>query len=437
MDRELNRERIQELLALVSLGVATPEERAEVLRALEHDPELRREAQELERVLTGVAATETRTPPAHLKTKLLEQARLESARFERGNTARPSEAPRALEARKNTVPNRVPSASRSGSSRGARRWFAPVIAGGLTIAAAVAGFVAFNRPGMDVGVVASTRDGGLVYTNASDRNAPVRIVNASWQSRPVRFDTSKTPYFTHAISSDGFSYLLDAGNQTLYIIDEQKGELIDRWPVPDGASGLDLNADYVVVKGASSGTVVSFRRNGLGKASMVEARISNPAQMPLADLMDAAEIRGERLYVTHHMTGLVTILELGSNRELRRASVGQKPVSLAFTDDDLLVLDYAGTLFKLDPDTLEVRSSLKLEGTPDRITVAPNNVAYLSDRTGFVTAVNTVQLEVIARRNLGGKPMDVSMMPDGHVAVANGADGLKILDDKLETVRSL
>jgi hypothetical protein len=80
---------------------------------------------------------------------------------------------------------------------------------------------------------------------------------------------------------------------------------------------------------------------------------------------------------------------------------------------------------------------LKLEGTPDRITVAPNNVAYLSDRTGFVTAVNTVQLEVIARRNLGGKPMDVSMMPDGHVAVANGADGLKILDDKLETVRSL
>jgi hypothetical protein len=32
--------------------------------------------------------------------------------------------------------------------------------------------------------------------------------------------------------------------------------------------------------------------------------------------------------------------------------------------------------------------------------------------------------------------MDLSIMPDGHVAVA-GSNGVKILNDKLETVRSL
>jgi YVTN family beta-propeller protein len=452
----------------VALGIASADERETVRRALETDTELAREAAELERALTGLGASEAQTPPISLKTKLLAQARLEgpgktvpdgvsgSPRVGDGLPKdRPSKAPdlssrRASNNRTDLSPARAPSSTTSRTNpRASRRWFAPILAGVLTIAAAIAGILILTRGTntvLEAGVVATTKEGGLIYTNASDRSAPVMLVGADWKTRPVRFTTARTPYFTKAVSNDGLSYLLDARNAKLDIIDEAKGELIDTWPVPEGASGLSVEGEMVCVKSASTGAVLTFRRNGLGSKTMVEARVSNPVIMPFEAMMDAAEIRGNRVYVTHHATGLVTVIDLSTNRELKRAQVGVKPVSLAFTDDALLVLDYAGSLIKLDPDTLQKTGELKLTGSPDRITVAPvvpgatgaapGGVAYLSDRAGFVTAVNTTNLSVIARKNLGGKTMDLTMMPDGHVAVT-GSNGVKILDDKLETIRSL
>ena len=78
---------------------------------------------------------------------------------------------------------------------------------------------------------------------------------------------------------------------------------------------------------------------------------------------------------------------------------------------------------------------MKLEGTPDRLTLAPG-VAYLSDRAGFVTAVKTEPLKVLARKKLADKLMDLTPMPDGHIAVAAAEKGVMILDDKLERLKS-
>lgn len=451
----VDREYIRELLPLVALGIASQDERQAVRDALLRDAGLANEARELEQALSALGAGEARTPPPDLKARLMAQARLEG----RINTvpdgvlahdavpngvsrSHPKESPSARVSSQpaDLSPTRAPkTATPRTRPRGARRWSGPIIAGVLSVMAVVAGLLVVTRkakPVLDAGVVATTREGGLIYTDASDHDAPVMLVGADWKVRPVRFTTPSTPYFTKAVSSDGLSYLLDAHNARLYIIDESKGELIDTWPVPDGASGLSVEGGMVCVVGASSGTVLTFRRNGLGGKTMVEARISNPLTMPLEDVMDAAEIRGSRVYVTHHATGSVSIIDLETNTELKRAQVGVKPVSLAFSDDALLVLDYAGTLYKLDPETLEKTGELKLEGAPDRITIAPGGIAYLSDRAGFVTAVNATRLELIARKNLGGKTMDLSVMPDGHVAVV-GSNGVKILDNKLETVRSL
>ncbi len=454
-----DREAIRELLPLVALGIASIDERETVRRALEQDAELAREAAELERALTSLGASEAQTPPISLKTKLLAQARLEgpaktiadgvpdSPRVLDGVPRNAPSAPSSshrTELSPTRAPSHAPSSPTPRAAPGANprvspRWLTPILAGVLTVAAAIGGIMAVTRgtnTALDAGVVATTTAGGLIYTDASDRDAPVTLVGADWKTHPVRFTTARAPYFTKAVSNDGLSYVLDARNAKLFIVDEAKSELIDTWPVPEGASGLSVDGDMVCVKSATTGTVLTFRRNGIGSKTMVEARVSNPAIMPLEDFMDAAEIHKDRVYVTHHATGSVTILELSTNRELKRAQVGVKPVSLAFSDDDLLVLDYAGSLIKLDPDTLEKKGELKLEGSPDRITITPDGVAYLSDRAGFVTAVNVKDLKVIARRNLGGKTMDLSIMPDGHVAVA-GSTGVKILNDKLETVRSL
>ncbi len=458
-----DRDHIRELLPLVALGIASPEEQESVRAALQLDAELALEANELEVALTGLGAAQSQTPPPDLKARLMAQARLEGAAKTVpdgvlvGDTVgngvprvHPTDSPAARSPSSRTEPSpaRAPSSPTPRTSPRANRWLAPILAVGLSALAVVAGIVAVTRsatPALDAGVVATTFEGGLIYTDASNREAPAMLVGADWKTRPVRFSTPSAPYFTKAVSSEGLSYLLDAHNAKLFIVDEARGVLVDSWPVPDGASGLSVDGDMVCVVGASSGTVLTFRRNGIGNKTMVEARISNPHKTPLEDVMDAAEIRGDRVYVTHHATGLVTVIDLSTNRELRRARIGVSPVSLAFTDDALLVLDRAGTLYRLNPDTLEQTGSVKLEGAPDRIMVAPvipgvrgapEGIAYLSDRSGFVTAVNAVNLSVIARKNLGGKPMDLTVMPDGHIAVA-GSRGVKILDDRLETVRSL
>jgi YVTN family beta-propeller protein len=174
----------------------------------------------------------------------------------------------------------------------------------------------------------------------------------------------------------------------------------------------------------------------LGSKTMVEARISkaNP-NMPLEDCMDAAVIAGNRAYVTHHEGGTVSEIDVTSGKERARFAVGQKPVSLAVDGATLYVLDLKGTLYKLERETGRVLGRLRLEGTPDRLTLAPG-VAYLSDRAGFVTAVKTEPLKVLARKKLADKLMDLTPMPDGHIAVAAASKGVMILDDRLERIKS-
>ena len=311
------------------------------------------------------------------------------------------------------------------------------LAGGMALAAAIAGLLVTRAPAAmpDASVVANTPNGGLIVANSGARATPVTFIAADGARRNVSFKLDKPASFTRAVSSQGLSYVLDAANQKLFIIDEAKGEMIDEWPVPAGASGVAVDGDTVVVMGAASGTALTFRKNGLGSKTMVEARISkaNPS-MPLEDCMDAAVIAGNRAYVTHHDSGMVSEIDVTSGKERARFAVGQKPVSLAVDGSTLYVLDLQGTLYKLGRETGKVLGRLRLEGTPDRLTLAPG-VAYLSDRAGFVTAIKTEPLQVLARKKLADKLMDLTPMPDGHIAVAAASKGVMILDAKLEQLK--
>jgi YVTN family beta-propeller protein len=427
-----DRQHLQELLPAVILGIANPDERRKVMLALETDPELQREARELELALTGLAATEAvPAAPAGLKAKVMAQIRAESSG---GSTPQPEPVPQ------------VPTVTKLEPVRVQRRNPLAFLAGGLGLAAAIAGLLVTRGPAAvpdtrlaampDASVVANTPNGGLVVANSGARATPVTFIAADGARRNVSFKLDKPASFTRAVSNQGLSYVLDAANEKLYIIDEAKGEMIDEWPAPAGASGVAVDGDTVVVMGAASGTVLTFRRNGLGKKTMVEARISKPnPKMPLEDCMDAAVIAGNRAYVTHHDSGLVSEIDVTSGKERARFAVGQKPVSLAVDGATLYVLDLKGTLYKLERETGHVLGRLKLEGTPDRLTLAPG-VAYLSDRAGFVTAVKTEPLQVLARKKLADKLMDLTPMPDGHIAVAAAEKGVMILDDKLERLKS-
>jgi PQQ-like domain len=408
-----DRQHLQELLPAVMLGIATPEERSQVLLALESDAELRREAHEFELALAGLGATEAvPAPPAGLKAKLMAQIRAESSGQSSGQSSGDSQS--KLEPVVEVPVAPVPTVTRLEPIKTQHRNPLAFLAVGIGLAAAIAGLLVTRGPAAmpDASVVANTSNGGLIVANSGARATPVTFIAADGARRNVSFKLDKPASFTRAVSSQGLSYVLDAANEKLFIIDEAKGEMIDAWPVPAGASGVAVDGDTVVVMGAASGTALTFRRNGVGSKTMVEARISkaNPT-MALEDCMDAAVISGNRAYVTHHDSGMVSEIDVSSGRERARFAVGQKPVSLAVDGTTLYVLDLKGTLYKLERETGKVLGRLKLEGTPDRLTLAPG-VAYLSDRAGFVTAVKTEPLQVLARKKLADKLMDLTPMPD-------------------------
>jgi YVTN family beta-propeller protein len=428
-----DRQHLQELLPAVMLGIATPEERRQVLLALESDAELRREAHEFELALAGLGATEAvPAPPAGLKAKLMAQIRAETSGGSSGE-------PQAKLERVAEIP--TPSITKlepiDRPVKVQRRNPLAFLAAGIGLAAAIAGLLVTRGPAAmpDASVVANMPNGGLIVANSGARATPVTFIAADGARRNISFKLDKPASFTRAVSNQGLSYVLDAANEKLFIIDEAKGEMIDAWPVPAGASGVAVDGDTVVVMGAASGTALTFRKNGLGNKTMVEARISKAnLTMPLEDCMDAAVISGNRAYVTHHDSGTVSEIDVASGKERARFAVGQKPVSLAVDGTVLYVLDLNGTLYKLERETGKVLGRLKLEGTPDRLTLAPG-VAYLSDRAGFVTAVKTEPLKVLARKKLADKLMDLTPMPDGHIAVAAADKGVMILDDKLEQLK--
>ena len=103
--------------------------------------------------------------------------------------------------------------------------------------------------------------------------------------------------------------------------------------------------------------------------------------------------------------------------------------------DNLIVLDHAGALISVNASNGKLVQSLKLEGQADKMTIV-RGIAYLSDRSGFVTTVNLEQFKVQDRKQFGSNARDVSPMPDGHVAVAAGEGGVIVLNDKLEKMNT-
>jgi outer membrane protein assembly factor BamB len=426
----MTRLELQEALPAVILGIATLEERQAVEALLKTDLEFAREAKELEAVLTGLATAETTPVPAGLKAKVMNAAKLESE----------SKTP-ARETRVNTS-SAPTSRTRVSAPRSIMQRFAPLfyVVGAIAIFSVLSLlpniFKSAHDP-VNASVVTSTRDGGLVYANSGAVVTPVVLISSSGERQAIKFPTGKPCYFTNAISLDGYSYLLDAANNKLFIIDETKGAMIDDWDVPAGAAGLAVQGNTVIVKSSESGIVLEFKRNREGK-TMLEARIAPEkpaAAMPMDDLMDDLLILDSRVYATHHVMGTVSVLDRDTNKEINRFNIGTAPVALGQYSENLIVLDYAGALIAVNANTGKLVQSLKLEGQADKMTIQ-NGIAYLSDRSGFVTTVNLEQFKVENRKQFGSNARDVSPMPDGHVAVATGEGGVIVLNDKLEKMNT-
>ncbi len=424
----MTRVELQEALPAVILGMATPEERLAVETAVKTDPEFAREAKELEMVLTGLASIEAAPVPAGLKTKIMNQAKLES---------KPPTVSRETRANVTEAPTR----DQRTAPRSRLQRFAPVawVVGAIALFSVISllpnPFKSAHDP-VNASVVASTRDGGLVYANSGATVTPVVLISSSGERRGVKFPSAQPCYFTKAVSLDGYAYFLDAANSKLFIIDETKGEKIDAWDVPKGAAGLAVQGNTVLVKSAETGVVLEFKRNLEGK-TMLETRIAQASNssMPMEDVMDDLLILGSKVYATHHTAGTVSVLDRDTNKEINRFKIGVAPVALGQYQENLIVLDHAGALIAVNANSGKLEKTLKLEGDADKMTVT-HGMAFLSERNGFVSVVDLEQFKVSSRKQFGNNARDVSPMPDGHVAVANGEGGVIVLNDQLEKMNT-
>jgi hypothetical protein len=402
----------QELLSQVILGTATGEEAAVVQRALAQDPALRAEYAQLERVLAGLGASELVAPPPALKQRILDAAR---ATTNHGAApVRPS-----------------PSAKRRLPLRRGLPWLLGAGATALTALAVLLFGVWQAAPSINATTVASLPDGGVVYGNsgAVSRSVPVVLVRASGEKIPVRFSADKECQFTAAVSSDGLTYLLDSANNTVFIVEEKTGALVDRWLVPANASSLDVVGNTVMVR--SKDIAVVFRRNQSGQKSMVEARLSSQGTLH----PEAAVIDGDRLYTTDQTQGVVQVLSSLTGQKLGELTAPKKPVSLAVRDG-LWVLDAAGALYKLALPSGAVQFQVALEGTPQLLRLT-DQYAFVADKEGYISVVDLKNRRVSARKRLQNPAMSLSVMPDGHIALALEKRGIVVVDNKLEVQRTI
>jgi hypothetical protein len=413
---------IRELLPAVVLGIATPEEISLVKVALESDAALQAEYLELERVLAGLGADVSLEPPLNLKAKVMSAARETNI-----TASRVRAAPQV----RHVIPQAKHAVPRSFSK--IIPWVMGGLAAGLT--ALTVFFVQPQGAQTNATVVAATTDGSIVYANSGvmSRTTPVVLMRANGTKIPIKFVADKECQFKAAVSSDGLSYLLDSANNTVFIIEEKSGELIDRWTVPQNATAMDVVGTTVVVR--SSQVALIFRRNQSGEKSMVEARLSS-IKNPNANL-EAAVIDGDDLYITDQMEGVIHVLSSVTGKKKTQFDAPEIPVSLAVRDGGLWVLEANGVLLKLGLASGQVLEEIVLEGTGrSQYLRLTDDFAFIADSEGFVSVVDLAKQKVTARKRLQNTVMGLSDMPDGHMAVALEKAGIVVLDSNLQVVKT-
>ncbi|QFP75615.1 hypothetical protein [Deinococcus sp. AJ005] len=391
----------QQLEERVGLGQSlTPELRAH----LEGCPECRAHLKlllELEAAL--LEDVPPMQPPAHLKTQVLSAARQTHTRT-------------AAQAR--------PHAS--------RRWW-PLMLG----AAAVSGLLAFGAlltPSRgtaatlpDPAVVVAAADGLLVASN--DGAGTLNLLRGDQVTASLRSSGAQPSWFTQGVRLGDRVYLADAANDRVLEVGTNPLKVVRSYPVPDGVAGLTASS-------GPDGGRVYFKtvRGSVGRLGDPQTQITVAREkgMPLADVMDGVLLSGGKLFITHHLSGEVCLLDPDTLNVVKRVVVGGAPVDLApEAGGTVLALDVQGRLLRLNASG-EVIRSWPLPGHPDKLGVN-GSVALVTDRAGQLTRIDLVSGEVQPMPL--AHPMDVIALPDGTFAVAEGGGegGVRVLDETLKT----
>ena len=263
----------------------------------------------------------------------------------------------------------------------------------------------------------------LVLARSETSPYPLMIRSAGGQLRGVAIKQARPAWYTEGVYQDGRAYLLDAANERLIVLNVADGRVERTYPTPGGAAGLAVKDGSVFVKSAASGELRIFK----GESCYIN-KLAASATMPQTDYMDAVLPLDNRVWVTQHTTGQLFALSANGEKVLATYQVGGAPVGLRSWQGKVVVLDVQGRLLELD-QTGKVERVLKLAGHSDKLSIMDDE-AYLTDRGGMVSVVNLKTFAVTGERKFG-KPMDITALADGHLALADAERGLIMLQPDL------
>lgn len=371
-------------------------------------------------VLEGVPAA---TPPPALRAQVLSAAH--SQRRMDGQALVDGQAEGHRQSGRPLVTPAAPTSA-------ARRWW-PAALGAAAVFSGLLAFGTFLTRSSSVAsalpdpaVVVNT-SGGLVIAS-NDRHGTISVVQGQQVTASLKTGGPQSAWFTEGVRLGDKVFLADAANDRVLEVQAQPLKVLKTYRVPDGIAGLTAST-------GEGGGKVYFKgvRGEVGELGGPEITIAHEAGMPLADVMDGVLLAGGHLFVTHHLSGEVCLLDPQTLEVQKRVKTGGMPVALDHVRGGVLVLDVTGRLLRLNLAG-KVVQQWNLAGHPDKLSVN-GHVALVSDRAGTVTRLD---LQNGGLQNLQvTHPMDVVSLPGGEFAVAEGGRGLRVLNTELNTTRSI
>jgi len=424
-----------ELLPLYALSELSSVETLEVEAALAQDADLRAELEDLKKVLLGLHFVPAQTEPLEGHKERF-MARVQAS----GTVTLPTPSSGVIPTRSSTSgPQSSPSSPSkpSSSRRVVRRSPLPWLPVGIGVAVALGAMTLLRtdpRPAPfnvapDAAVVVSSGD-NLVFASNVQGEYPVVVMDKNGKMHPVKVaPMAKNYWFTEAVAEGSKVYISCGANHMVLVVDVARGVVLSTLQAPSSVAGLSIQNGKLWMKGAANGELVR-----LEKGNTQTRAIGVATQMPTADYMDAVLPLEKTVWVTHHAAGQLIALNSDTLEVKKRLQLGGAPVALGRWNSSILVLDLSGKLLWLsESGTLE--RSLKLEGHPDKLAVQ-GDFAYLSDRSGMVFQVN-LKSGTLERKVQFTHPMDITALPDGHLALADGPGGIKMLDASLQVLERI
>ena len=413
---------IQELLVPYVLGEVSSAEKHEVDSALERDPELKLELEELKKVLLGLHFSIEETEP-------LEGHKERFMTKVQGSASEPMPIPSS---------SRVPSVHRnSRSSARVRRSPLPWLPVGIGVAVAIGAMTLLRTepaPSLvnvapDAAVVVSSGD-SLVFASNVKGQYPIVVRDKNGKMRPIEVGAmGKNYWFTEGVAEDGKVYLSCGANHMILVVDVAKGTVLSIEKAPLSVAGLSIQNGKLWMKGAANGQLETLENK-----NVQTRKIGKVAEMPMSEFMDAVLPLENTVWVTHHADGELIALNSKTLEVEKRIALGGAPVALDHWNSQIIVADVGGRLLWLS-ESGKLERTLKLEGKPDKLAVQ-GDFAYLSDRSGAVFQVN-LKTGTLERTVQFTHPMDITALPDGHLALADGPGGVLMLDGDLKVLERI